>query len=131
MKVTFKIDTTESTLKQLVKQKEAIISVFDTILGDSQEQIPQEPEKPKRKRRSKAEMQAEKDKEAVAQQDTPGDDITFEELASTAADAIKKLKDANKPTGVIVKKLKSFGASKLDQLGEEHYKSMLEFLGKL
>ncbi len=129
MEVTFKVDLSSSE-DDLQKQANSINAFFNSILGDElvvQGKVEEtvEVQKPKRKRRSKEEIAADNAKLEE------GAEITFEELSTKVAEKIKKLKDVGKSTGGIVKKLKSYGAQKLDELDEDNYGDFMAYLIKL
>ena len=141
MEVTFKLNVDDSE-EMLQKGKAAIDSFFNSLLGtELKVEVPatveETEEKPKRKRRTKAEIAADKaakEAEETKQQEDEGEDLeelSFEELSTAVASKIKKLKDAGKPTAPIVKKLKSFGASKLDELEEKYYGKFMNYIEKL
>ena len=134
MEVTFKVDLTSSS-EELQKQANAINCYFNALLGkelkvvSGEEEETEEKSKPKTTRKKatpakKKEVEYEEEEEDLIE-------VSFEELSTLVAEKIKKLKDAGKPTAPIVKKLKSYGVKKLDELEEENYGEMMAYLKKL
>lgn len=142
IKVTFEIDASSSE-NSLQKDKAAIDGFFNGLIGtplmqvvkgEEDETVETAKEEPKkRKRRTAAEIAEEKAAKDETKEDSDdgSEGITYEELASEVAEKIKQLKDAGKNPSAIVKKLKDLGATKLDQLEEDKYETLLNYIKKL
>ena len=119
MELHFKINT-EGTKEELHEAKASLDRMLSALL-EGGETVPTKKAAPRKAATKKP--AAKKEEEVV--------EMTFEELSSKVSEKIKKLKDAGKSAQPVVKKLKSFGVDKLDELDTEDYSVFLAYVEKL